>query len=238
MGLLRNLARGALQRALPKRPSAAAGIGGQFSAGQDRAMAELDAGVESAFQLIGAAVVSTWEVLLTDAGRALVGQLPEADRAAVLTRLSDALVPTQERVQAGGRALRAAVKSGTQAGLRSGQLAEATAPLLPVVRGLGAQVAEGWASSVAYLEPALARMDDPAALSERFSDLGPAIRSHLDIEAERFVLRIEALPEAAALGPALQDALDAWQKGVSRAFEVELYGARTALVESAARIGL
>jgi hypothetical protein len=81
-------------------------------------------------------------------------------------------------------------------------------------------------------------MDDPAALSERFSDLGPAIRSHLDIEAERFVLRIEALPEAAALGPALQDALDVWQKGVSRAFEVELYGARTALVESAARIGL
>lgn len=220
---LRAAARAALSRLRGPAPAP------RFDARHDGAAAALDAEVESAFQLIGAAAVGTWEVLLTDLGRGL-GPHPEARRH--LDRVSDALVPTQEALQATGRKSREAVKEGLGSALSSGELRELTAPLASRLAGMGPAVEAGWTKTVAYLEPVCASLGDPG-LEEALQSIGPRLRRLLDAEAAAFAATPFTLDEG--LKGALLAATGRYQRGVVRAIETTLYEARTALLAAAAR---
>ena len=77
---LRRLARKARDRA---RPAPSSGEGG-FNRAQDGAMAALDGSSEGAFAVLGAAVVSSWEVALTDVSRAMRGRIDEERQAELI----------------------------------------------------------------------------------------------------------------------------------------------------------
>ncbi len=228
-GPLRGLARRVLDRIGGPREA-----GAGFTQGSERAFAALDDNAESAFSALGAAVVSSWEVLLADLGRALQ-HLPAEPRGRLVERVSDALVPTAAPLQHGERPFRAAVQSGVKAALRSGRLEDATEPLCAHLETLGEPVAAGWAKTVAFLQPVYEALPEPDALRGALAFTGGELRGVFDQEAARFRARMEALPRASALEPALNQALDAWKQGVVRGIEVALYGARTRMVEAAAR---
>lgn len=226
---LRGLARRVLDRIGGPRL-----VGEGFGPGSERAFATLHDGAESSFSALGAAAVSSWEVLLADLSRALQ-RLPAPDRARLVERVSDALVPTVSPLQHGERPFRAALQSGVQAALRSGRLEDATEPLCAHLETLGEPVAAGWGKTVAFLQPVCEALPEPEALRGKLAFTGGELRGVFDAEAARFRARMEELPRAPALEPALAGALDAWKQGVVRGLEVAIYGARTRLVEAAAR---
>lgn len=211
-------------------------IGDAFGPSDDRAFAQLDDVADSAFALVGSAIVSTWEVTLTDVGRAMSGRLPEAERVQLIERLSDAIVPTLGPIQGAGRRFRAGIKAGVKAGLRSGSLADATAPLGHALAGLTPPVREGWETTTGYLAPVFDALPDSDSLRTAFAEAGAELAELLDRQAAEFADRMAALPEAPALEPALVGALDAWQQHVVRGLEHILYDRRTVLVEAARRL--
>jgi len=228
-GPLRNLARHLLDRVSGPHEA-----GARYTGSAERALARLHDGAESAFNAVGAAAVSSWEVLLADLARAL-SQLPAEQRAALITRVSDALVPTVAPLQHGERPFRAALQQGVQAAARSGQLADAVEPLIEHLESLGEPVANGWAKTTAFLAPLYDALAEPDALRGALAFTGGELRGVFDNEAALFRARMEALPRATSLDAALLDALAAWQQGVVRGIEVAIYGARTRLVGPASR---
>ena len=221
---LRAAARAAIDRLRGEAP--------RFDRAQAAAFAGLEAELESVSALIGAAAVSTWEVLLADLGRALAGS---ADQRALIERCSDALVPTQEALQAAGRLGRAAVAPGLRAAIESGRLADVLDPVRAPMVALGAQVEAGWARTVAYLDPVIVALGGGASLRAALAGQGPALRAALDAEAARLAVAFGALRPGPKLEAGLREALGAYQKGVGRALEVGLYAARTALVAAVPR---
>lgn len=228
-GPLRGIARRVLDRIAGPRE-----VGSGFPPGSERVFAVVDDGAEAVFSSLGAAAISSWEVLLADLGRAL-GELPAEERASLLQRVSDAIVPTLSPLQHGERPFRAALKEGVKAALRSGQLADATEPLAVHLEGLGDPLAAGWAKTTAYLQPVFDALPEPDALRGSLAFTGGELRGLMDREAAAFRDRMNALPEAPALEPALLDAMDAWKRGVVRGLEIAFYGARTRLVEASRR---
>ena len=120
-----------LARRLRQDSTSKSSVGSGFSAAQDGAMAALDQSAEGAFAVLGAAVVSSWEVGLTDLARALRGRIEESEQADLVERMSDALVPTESPFSGAGKRYRHAVKMGTKKALETGQLQDAIAPLRP-----------------------------------------------------------------------------------------------------------
>lgn len=229
---LRGLARRVKQRVVGGR-----GVGDGFGPAQDTAFARLDDNADASFQLVGASIVGTWEVTLTDLSRALQsGPLAGAEAAKLLERVSDALVPTQEPLQGAGRAYRRALKAGVQQALQSGRLADATAPLSEALEPLPAGLARGWQQTVVYLEPVLLALDPSGALSATMATRGDALRAVVAEQNAAYRGAMDALPQAAALDGALNGALDAWRGGVSRGLELFLYDQRTAMVQAAERL--
>jgi hypothetical protein len=117
---LRRLARKARDRTRP----APSRDGGGFSRAQDGAMAALDRSSEGVFAVLGAAVVSSWEVALTDVSRAMRGRIDEGRQAELIECMSDALVPTEAPFSGAGKRYSHAVMMGTRAGLDSGKLSD------------------------------------------------------------------------------------------------------------------
>lgn len=228
-GPLRSLARHLLDRVSAPREA-----GDRYTGNAERALAHLHDNAESAFNAVGAAAVSSWEVLLADLGRALQ-QLPAERRAALVTRVSDALVPTVAPLQHGERPFRAALQEGVRAAQRSGQLADAVEPLIVYLESLGEPVANGWAKTTAFLSPLYEALAEPDALRGALAFTGGELRGVFDNEAALFRSRMEALPRATNLDSALIEAMSAWQQGVVRGIEVAIYGARTRLVGPASR---
>ena len=64
-----------------------------FSSKHDAAFAQHLGDTEAAFQLVGAAIVSTWEVALTDIAGALRGRIPAEAQSKFIERMSDGIVP-------------------------------------------------------------------------------------------------------------------------------------------------
>lgn len=229
MPILRGLARRVLDR-IGGPPA----VGEGFGPGSERAFAQLDDAAEGAFSAVGAAVVSSWEVLLADLARAL-GQLPAERRARLVERVSDALVPTASPLTHAERPFKAALQGGVKAALRSGRLADATEPLCAHLETLGEPVAAGWGRTTAFMQPVYEALPEPDALRGALAFTGGELRAVFDGEAARFRAAMEALPAAPALEPALTLAFERWKEGVVRGVEVALYGARSRLVEAATR---
>jgi hypothetical protein len=218
MGRLRGLA-----SRVKRKIAGQKAVGSGFGPSQDTAFARLDHNAEAAFQLVGASLVGTWEVLLTDLARALSRTMPVEESRPLLDRISDALVPTQGPLQAQG--------------LQSGQLSDATETILASMARFPQELSEGWLKTVDYLEPIFTALDPGGAAEARFRVGGGELSGILEKENAAYAAALRALPQADDLDRALTDALDTWRAGVVRGIEVTLYDKRTALVEAAGRRG-
>lgn len=188
---------------------------------------ELSELIDGQLRRPGAAAVSTWEVGVAELARRTIG---EADEAALLTRYSDALVPTLEALQAPHKALPDALTEGRKAGETAGTLAAATRPLVLLPRGLDAALAAGWDKTVAYLEPVLAGARDPAAARAALAAAGPGLRRGA-VDAEAALRdRLSRLPYAVHPEPGFVEPFEAWAEVLDRAIEVELYTAVKGMV--------
>ncbi|MFT5686640.1 MAG: hypothetical protein ACI8RZ_007596 [Myxococcota bacterium] len=210
-------------------------VGEGFGPSQDMAFARLDANADAAFQLIGASLVGTWEIFLTDLSRALSPTMEVAESRPLLDRISDALVPTQGPLQTGGRNYRKSLKHGVQTGLQSGTLSDATEAILVSMADFPEEMSSGWLKTVDYLEPIFTALDPDGVAEARFRAGGGELLAILNAQNDAYSAAMRALPQAEDLDRALTDALDIWRAGVVRGIEVTLYDKRTALVEAAGR---
>jgi len=216
------------------RSSGPAGVGTGFGAVQVAALAQLESDGEAAFQFVGSALVSTWEVGLTELARALTGKLPEDERRKLVERVSDGLVPVQQPLQTAGHGFGQAVKDGVNAGLTTGQLQDATVPLCRLLDPLGAKVDEGWGNVTEYLEPVFAVLPDSDGVMAGFAEGGPALGAALETHATRFTTAMAALPDSADLRAAMAGALRDWQRDVCRDIEQIVFD-RMGLMAAAGR---
>lgn len=201
---------------------APAPLGQGWSPAVEAAWPELQEAIDGQLRRPGAAAVSTWEVGVAELARRTIG---EADEAALLTRYSDALVPTLEALQAPHKALPAALEAGRAGGRSAGTLAAATRPLVLLPRGLDAELEAGWHKTVAYLEPVLAAGRDPAAARAALAAAGPALRQGAVAAEATLRDRLSRLPYAVDAEQGLVAPFEAWAEVLDRAIEVEVYHA-------------
>ena len=229
-GPLRKLVRSAAQRLIsPGR------VGEGFPPGAERAFATLHDSAEGVFGQVGAALTSTWEVLLTDVGRAMSARVPEAERRVLVERLSDALVPTAGALRHAERPFQAALTEGVKQARRQDRLALATEPLAACVGALGEPVAAGWSNTQSYLQPWISAFPDPESLRGALVFTGGELRQVFDRQAQTYGDQLRALPGQDDLQKALLEATDAWKRGVVRGVEVAIYGLCAPLLAAIAR---
>lgn len=225
-----------IARRVKRRVAGDSAVGDGFGPAQDTVFARLDDNADASFQLIGASVVGTWEVLLTDVSRAVNGAVPEAEGRKLLDRISDALVPTQEPMQSASRIYRKALKQGVQQALSTGRLADATAPVVASLALLPDKMGQGWVSTAEYLEPVLSVLSPDGALLVDFQGRGGELAAELSAHNATYADRMAAMPQATDLDAELAAALDTWRAAVSRSMELFLYARRTSMVDAAKRL--
>lgn len=183
--MIRDALRGLLGRA--RRAGAAPVVGIGFQPPMDADFAALDAPISAAFAGVDAALRSAWST---------AGAPP------------DALAPLLDAYAAAERKLRAAWKAGVAAGMKSGQLGHATAPLAAAARDAAQRlpgVLAGVRAAAGPLPPALLALLDA---------LGPASAA----AADTLQAALARVPEAAALGPALHAAVAAYEAALRAPF--------------------
>lgn len=233
IGRLRNIA----HRVKGRLGGTAAAVGDGFGPQRGLALAVLEEEGDSAFARAGASLVGAWEVGITDLARALEPRMQTSAKNKLTERVSDALVPTQQPLQDAKQAFSSAVKKGTQAGLKSGRLADAVAPSVAIMGGLGDAIGAGWVKSSDYLGPLWEALpgDDN---KERYLALGPRLQTLLDEQAAVFASSMAALPQRSELEPAIREAMDEWYGKVSLGIEIIVYDGRTIMVEAARELPL
>lgn len=232
LGRLRHLARKVRGR-LGGRPAT---VGDHFGADNDVAFAVLEEEGDAAFQRVGASLVGAWEVAITDLARALEPRIESAAKYKLTERLSDSLVPTQQPLQDAKHQFASAVKKGAQAGLRSGRLADATAPAVAMIDGLAGPVGQGWQKSAEYMQPLWEALPDGARVKAEFQALGPRLVALLEEQARVYRQAMAELPGQPDLERGVRDAMEAWYAKVSVGIELIVYDGRTVLVRAAERL--
>ena len=104
--------------------------------------------IDAQFQLLGASVVGSWEILLTDAARshrmAHGIEMPDL----LYQRLSDAIVPLQQSIQKQTKTLQHSVKQFSQMEEKS------TLNLQGMLTRFPSELSESWTKTCTYLRPA------------------------------------------------------------------------------------
>jgi len=208
-------------------PAAAAGIGPGFSPAYEEEWNELVEQVDNYTQKVGAAVVQTWEVGAAELGRVVRGHPQDKT---VIERYSDALVPTLTPFQDLHKTCSGAMSRGYAAGAASGRMADATAPQLAMVDGLGEKAFEGWARTAGYLEPVFALAADPGGARERFEASGPELARACASARAVLQRELERVPNQPKLWTGVCDAWDLWQQTLTRELEICMTRAARELV--------
>jgi len=233
--------RGLARRVKNKIQGNSNAVGDGFGPSQDAAFAHLDDAADSAFQLIGASLVSSWEVMLTDVSRAMDPNVPsnltQEKLREMLERISDGLVPTQDPVRNTGKLYRRNLKKGVKHALQTGKLQDATAPLALSLKELGPEFHAGWTKTTEYLEPVLALLDSDGSVRAKFETSGAEMAEMFQKSLQEYNAAQAALPQSSDLKAAIVIALETWQQSVSRGLEISIYDCRTALVNASGRLG-
>jgi hypothetical protein len=216
MGLLSRL-RTRLGALSSDRPSATRGIGARFTPAMGEVWKELEEQVDGELKKSGASVVSAWEVGAAELGRALRGV---ADDRVLVERYSDALVPALQPFQDLHKGIGTAMQTGLRAGLATGTLAAAIAPLESLLVGLDDRAAAGWEKTTAHLAPIFDRCARPEDARARFLAGSRALRQACADADLVWRARLAALPEAPGLWEGVTGAAEAWQLAITRALEL------------------
>lgn len=214
MGLLTRI-----RRRLGGAPAAPAALGPHFTPALEETWRELEEQVDAELKKAGASIVSAWEVGAAELGRAVVGR---ADDKALVERFSDALVPTLQPFQDLHKGIGGAMRDGLAAGLATGSVAAATAPLQGLLTGLDARAADGWGKTTKHLDPLFALCARPDEARDRFrAGERPLRQTCIDADAI-WRARLDALPAAPGLWEGLTGAAEAWQLTATRGLEIAI----------------
>lgn len=214
-----------LKQALGRTPQAPAAEPA-FDAAAEEVWAELQEQYALGYQTIAASVVASWEVAAAELNRAARPRFGD-EAGEIVTRFSDALVPTLTPVQTAERATKGLWKEAATAGRASGRIADALTVVVAQPAGLGAAIEAEWPKTVAHLGPVLDRMAVGTEGRARLDGVGPTIRAALDGRA-RELARLLAAPRA--LEAPFLDAVEVWRHGASQDVEVALDQVRSVLV--------
>lgn len=199
---------------------------GQFTPEMEEIWPELMPQAGGQGELLAAAVTATWEVGLADIGRVMRARHPER-AAAFVERSSDALVPLLTPIQALPKSLEQAVERGGIQGQRSGKLLDAVAPTVAVVKAVPADLESAWMELVAYLE-----LEPVPQVRGALEGQGVVLRELAQVAAQEFHGACGLLPEEPRPELAFMGVLDIWRRNLARGLEIELYRARTIVLEA------
>ena len=124
--------------------------------------------------------------------------------------------------------------AGLRAGLSTGTLSAATAPLATLLVGLDDRAAAGWEKTAAHLEPIVARCARPDDARDRFLSGSRALRQACADADLVWRAKLAALPEAPGLWEGLTGAAEAWQLSITRELELGIVRQVKGLVASVA----
>ena len=187
------------------------------------------------YQTLVSSVVASWEVAAAELNAAARPNFG-TKAAEMVTRLSDALVPTLEPLQAAERATKEIWKEATAAGQASGQFSDALKPVASQTRALGAAVEAAWPKTVEYLAPVLEQLKVDGAEVDRLKGVGKTLRDALDARAQSFGEQLSAAGQAENAEGAFLDAVETFRHATAQDLEVALDQVRSVLV-GAARAG-
>lgn len=227
MALFRGLLREVRARLAGGAPASRGVVGQAWSSAVADAWPELTDQIDAHLKRPGTAAVSTWEVCAAELARRVIGEGGEAE---VLTRFSDALVPTLDALSTLHKALPGALAEGRASGERLGTLVAATRPLVLLPHGLDRELEPAWNKTVAWLEPVLATAPDPEAVRAMLLAVGPRLGEGAR-EAEAALREdLSHLPLADSAEEGLIDPFERWADVLSRAIEVEIYSGVKAVI--------
>ena len=227
MALFRGLLKEVRARLAGGPPPARGQVGQAWSNAVADAWPELADQIDGHLKRPGTAAVSTWEVCAAELARRLIGEEGEAD---LLTRFSDALVPTLDALSTLHKALPGALAEGRAAGERQGTLVAATRPLVLLPHGLDSELEVAWKKTVTWLDPLLATAPVPGVGLALILAVGPRLAEGAR-EAEAALREdLSRLPMAESAEEGLIDPFERWADVLSRAIEVEIYSAVKAMI--------
>lgn len=194
-------------------------LGPRFTPALEETWRELEEQVDAELKKAGSSIVGAWEVGAAELGRVVVGR---PDDKVLVERFSDALVPTLQPFQDLHKGVSGAMQKGLAAGLSTGSVAAATAPLAKLLEGLDAQAATGWEKTTKHLDPLFALCPRPDEARDRFL-AGERAVAQACVDADTlWRARLAALPEAPGLWEGLTGAAEGWQLSVTRGLEIAL----------------
>jgi hypothetical protein len=175
----------------------------------------LHAEVDAQFQLIGAAIIGSWEILLTDVARSFRQHHSNAMPNALSQRLSDAIVPLQQCAQGRSKQIQHAI---TQHAQHPDQPFFAMSDLMI---DFPAKLSESWRKSCGYVEDVFSE-----------NELQMVHQQWLAAE-EGLLLGARAL-QAHFVDPfsdleSARQRIVSWREAMVRLIEIELYARRAEL---------
>ena len=174
--------------------------------------------IEAQFQLLGASVVGSWEILLTDAARshrmAHGVEMPNS----LYQRLSDAIVPLQQSIQKQTKSLQHSVKQFAQREEKS------NLNLQGMMTSFPSELSESWTKTFIYLRPAFSELE-LEDLIRQWESAGEGLL----VSLQRHLTLLS--PPTADLSVS-KSALIKWREATVKSLELELYARRTELCEA------
>jgi hypothetical protein len=176
----------------------------------------LHAEVDAQFQFMGAAVIGSWEILLTDVARSYRIHQNIDVPLEFSQRLSDAIVPMQQCLQGRSRQIQHAITQHAQ------QETPSFFNMGPLMSDFTSQFAESWKNSCAYIQPLLAehKLD---AVHAQWLAAADQIHAQLQNLNQVFLQPFHDLDTA-------KSTIADWREALVRLIEIELYARRTELI--------
>ena len=177
---------------------------------------DFHAEVDAQFQLLGAAVVGSWEVLLTDAARSFRGRHGKELPSELYQRLSDAIVPMQQCIQSQTKALQHVVTQYAQQNDPPALDLQKTLLLFPT------ELEASWRKSCEYVQPIFLK-HQLDAVSVQWGAAAQALQKAVEAHAQTHM----AQPASTLDGG--RQALANWREATVKTLEIELYARRAEL---------
>lgn len=176
----------------------------------------LHAEVDAQFQLMGAAVIGSWEILLTDVARSYRIHHGIDVPLEFTQRLSDSIVPMQQCLQGRARQIQHAITQHAQ------QETPSFFDMRALMGDFTTQFIESWQNSCAYIQPQLVEYK---LVDVHTQWLAAADQMRVDVQHlnQSFTEPFHDLDTA-------RNTIANWREALVRLIELELYARRTELI--------
>lgn len=192
----------------------------------DAEVAELWTGLrdeyKNAYRTMASAAIASWEVASTDLHRLLRERRGQEVASRWTERFSDSIVPALGSIQDIERAGNTLWKQTVEAAEQSGTIDSALALLAAQARTLGSDFAEAWPKTVDYLDPVFEDLQTDPAVKQELYAVGPQVQEALDASAEELATALAGVAVATDVQQSFLDAIESYRHAGARHFELLL----------------